>query len=150
MRAVIQRVSYSEVQINQKTIGKIGNGLNVLLGIKENDTESDMDYIINKLVNLRIFEDDEGKMNRSILNVDGELLLVSQFTLYGDCRKGRRPGFSRCGPVDEAERKYEIFVEKLKKQPIKKIETGVFQAEMKVLIENDGPVTVLLDSEKQF
>ncbi|MBI4856917.1 MAG: D-tyrosyl-tRNA(Tyr) deacylase [Acetobacterium woodii] len=150
MRAVIQRVSSSEVRINDESVGKIGYGLNVLLGIKDDDTEADMDYIINKLVNLRIFEDDDGKMNRSILDVEGELLLVSQFTLYGDCRKGRRPGFTRSGPVAEAEKKYEIFVEKLKAQPIKKIETGVFQAEMEVLIINDGPVTLLLDSEKNF
>jgi D-tyrosyl-tRNA(Tyr) deacylase len=150
MRAVIQRVSSSEVRINNESVGKINHGLNVLLGIKDDDTEADMDYIINKLVNLRIFEDADGKMNRSILDVDGELLLVSQFTLYGDCRKGRRPGFTRSGPVDQAEKKYDIFVDKLKSQPIKKIETGVFQAEMEVSIVNDGPVTLLLDSEKNF
>lgn len=150
MRAVIQRVSSSEVRIDNELVGKIGYGLNVLLGIKDDDTEADMDYIINKLVNLRIFEDSDGKMNQSILDIDGELLLVSQFTLYGDCRKGRRPGFSRSGSVDEAEKKYAIFVEKLKMQAIKKIETGVFQAEMEVLIVNDGPVTLLLDSEKNF
>ncbi|MBC3804713.1 D-tyrosyl-tRNA(Tyr) deacylase [Acetobacterium fimetarium] len=150
MRAVIQRVSSSEVKIDQKTIGKIGYGMNVLLGIKADDTEADMDYIIGKLVNLRIFDDPEGKMNLSILDIKGELLLVSQFTLYGDCRKGRRPGFTRSGPVAEAQKKYELFVEKLKQQPIKKVETGVFQAEMEVSIINDGPVTLLLDSEKQF
>lgn len=150
MRAVIQRVSSSEVRIDKKTIGKIGFGMNVLLGIKEDDTEADMDYIINKLVNLRIFEDSDGKMNHSILDTDGELLLVSQFTLYGDCRKGRRPGFTRSGSVEEAEKKYHVFVEKINTQPIKKIETGIFQAEMEVLIINDGPVTLLLDSEKQF
>lgn len=150
MRAVIQRVSSSEVRINNESVGKINQGLNVLLGIKDDDSETDMDYIINKLVNLRIFEDDEGKMNRSILDVGGELLLVSQFTLYGDCRKGRRPGFTRSGSVGEAEKKYNIFVEKLKTQPIKKIECGVFQAEMEVMIVNDGPVTLLLDSEKIF
>jgi len=119
MRAVIQRVSASEVRINKASVGKIAHGLNVLLGIKEDDTEADMDYIINKLINLRIFEDAEGKMNRSILDVDGELLLVSQFTLYGDCRKGRRPGFTRSGSVDQAEKKYDVFIEKLKNQPIK-------------------------------
>ncbi|WP_373483561.1 D-aminoacyl-tRNA deacylase [Acetobacterium sp.] len=150
MRAVIQRVSSSEVRINNESVGKIGHGLNVLLGIKDDDTEADMDYIINKLVNLRIFEDADGKMNRSILDVDGELLLISQFTLYGDCRKGRRPGFTRSGPIDQAEKKYAIFVDKLKSQPLKKIKTGVFQAEMEVLIVNDGPVTLLLDSEKNF
>lgn len=150
MRAVIQRVSSSEVRINEETVAKIGYGLNVLLGIKADDTEADMDYIISKLVNLRIFEDSDGKMNRSILDTAGELLLVSQFTLYGDCRKGRRPGFSRSGPVEEAEKKYDVFVKKIKDQPIKKVETGVFQAEMEVLIVNDGPVTLLLDSEKEF
>jgi D-tyrosyl-tRNA(Tyr) deacylase len=150
MRAVIQRVTSSEVRVNHDPVGKIGHGLNVLLGIKDDDSEEDMDYIINKLVNLRIFEDSQGKMNLSILDVDGELLLVSQFTLYGDCRKGRRPGFSRSGSVAEAEKKYHKFVEKLKTQPIKKIESGVFQAEMEVVIVNDGPVTLLLDSEKVF
>ena len=100
MRAVIQRVSSSEVRINQEIMGTTGFGFTVLLGIKEDDTEADMDYIINKLMHLRIFEDENGKMNQSILEVNGEILLVSQFTLYGDCRKGRRPGFSRSGPVD--------------------------------------------------
>jgi D-tyrosyl-tRNA(Tyr) deacylase len=150
MRAVIQRVTSSEVRINNESVGKIAHGINVLLGIKDDDTEADMDYIINKLVNMRIFEDVEGKMNCSILDVEGELLLISQFTLYADCRKGRRPGFSRSGPVEQAKKKYDIFVDKLKNQPIKKIETGIFQAEMEVLIVNDGPVTLLLDSEKKF
>ncbi|HEY5557693.1 D-aminoacyl-tRNA deacylase [Acetobacterium sp.] len=150
MRAVIQRVSSSEVRINKEIVDTIGFGLNVLLGIKEDDTEADMNYIIHKLIHLRIFEDDDGKMNQSILEVDGEILLVSQFTLYGDCRKGRRPGFSRSGPVDEAQKKYDVFVEKLRLEPLKKVATGVFQAEMEVRIINDGPVTLLLDSEKQF
>jgi len=150
MRAVIQRVSSSEVRINQESIGKIGYGMNVLLGIKSDDTEADMDYIINKLVNLRIFDDSDGKMNLSILDSAGELLLVSQFTLYGDCRKGRRPGFTRSGSVKEAQKKYDIFVKKIREQPIKKVETGIFQAEMEVSIINDGPVTLLLDSEKNF
>lgn len=150
MRAVIQRVSSSQVRINEESVAEIGYGMNVLLGIKKDDTEADMDYIISKLVNLRIFEDSEGKMNLSILDIEGELLLVSQFTLYGDCRKGRRPGFSRSGPVEEAEKKYQQFVQKIKAQPIKKVETGVFQAEMEVVIVNDGPVTLLLDSEKEF
>lgn len=150
MRAVIQRVSSSEVRIDHETVGAIGHGFNVLLGIKADDTEADMDYIINKLIHLRIFEDDDRKMNQSILEVNGEILLVSQFTLYGDCRKGRRPGFSRSGSVDEAQKKYEVFVEKLKAKPIKNVATGIFQAEMEVLIVNEGPVTLLLDSEKQF
>ncbi|MBC3795509.1 D-aminoacyl-tRNA deacylase [Acetobacterium tundrae] len=150
MRAVIQRVVSSEVRVNQESIGKIGYGMNVFLGIKSDDTEADMDYIIHKLVNLRIFDDTEGKMNLSILDIAGELLLVSQFTLYGDCRKGRRPGFTRSGSVEEAQKKYDVFVKKIREQPVKKVETGIFQAEMEVSIINDGPVTLLLDSEKQF
>ena len=129
MRAVIQRVKASEVKVGDRVIGSIGRGFNLLLGIKEDDTEKDMDYL---------------------MDVGGELLVVSQFTLYGDCRKGRRPSFSKSGPVDTAKAKYELFLEKLKKEPVAKIETGEFQAEMEVSIVNDGPVTLLLDSEKQF
>ncbi|MGL4606871.1 MAG: D-aminoacyl-tRNA deacylase [Eubacteriaceae bacterium] len=150
MRGVVQRVVSSEVRVEEKIVGKIGFGINLLLGIKEDDTEADMDYIINKLVNLRIFDDKEGKMNESILDVEGEILVISQFTLYGDCRKGRRPSFFKGGPVEEAEKKYHLFLEKLKKFPIKKVDSGVFQAEMAVTIINDGPVTLLLDSEKMF
>lgn len=102
MRAVIQRVKASEVKVGDRVIGSIGRGFNLLLGIKEDDTEKDMDYIIQKTVNLRVFEDEEGKMNLSLMDVGGELLVVSQFTLYGDCRKGRRPSFSKSGPVDTA------------------------------------------------
>ena len=150
MRAVIQRVKASSVRVDGEVIGEIGSGINLLLGIKADDTEKDMDYIIQKTVNLRIFEDDEGKMNRSLLDVGGELLVVSQFTLYGDCRKGRRPGFSKGGPVEEEQAKYERFLEKLKQEPVAKIATGQFQADMEVSIINDGPVTLLLDSEKLF
>ncbi len=150
MRAVIQRVQSSSVTVDGEVIAEIGRGFNLLLGIKEDDTEKDMDYIIQKTVNLRVFEDEEGKMNLSLLDVGGELLVVSQFTLYGDCRKGRRPSFSRSGPVDAAKQKYEQFIEKIKQQPVSRIETGEFQADMQVNIVNDGPVTLLLDSEKQF
>ena len=150
MRAVIQRVLSSSVTVDGEVIAEIGRGFNLLLGIKEDDTEQDMDYIIQKAVNLRVFEDEAGKMNLSLLDVGGELLVVSQFTLYGDCRKGRRPSFSRSGPVDAAREKYERFVEKLKQAPVAKIATGEFQADMTVNIVNDGPVTLLLDSEKQF
>lgn len=150
MRAVIQRVKSSEVKVDGQTIGKIGRGFNLLLGIKEDDTESDMDYIIQKTINLRIFEDEDDKMNLSLLDVEGELIIVSQFTLYGDCRKGRRPSFSRSGRVDVAKQKYDLFLEKIRKEPVIKIETGEFQADMEVSIINDGPVTILLDSEKQF
>lgn len=150
MRAVVQRVKSSSVTVGGEVIGEIGRGLNILLGIKEDDTEADMDYIIQKIVNLRIFEDETGKMNRSLLDMGGELLVVSQFTLYGDCRKGRRPSFIRSGPVEAAKAKYEGFVEKIQEQPVTKIAYGQFQADMDVAILNDGPVTLLLDSEKQF
>lgn len=150
MRAIIQRVKASSVTVDGNRIAEIGRGYNVLLGIKEDDTEKDMDYIISKIMNLRIFEDDDDKMNLSIQDVKGEVLIVSQFTLYGDCRKGRRPSFSRSGPVAEAQKKYEAFVEKMKTQPLKKVAFGQFQADMTVDIVNDGPVTLLLDSEKNF
>lgn len=150
MRAVIQRVKESSVVVDGEIIAAIGRGYNVLIGIKEDDTETDMEYIINKIMNLRIFEDEDDKMNLSIQDVGGEVLIVSQFTLYGDCRKGRRPSFSRSGPVAEAEKKYQRFVEKMKAQPLKKLAFGQFQADMTVNIVNDGPVTLLLDSEKIF
>ncbi len=113
-----------------EVVGEIGKGFNLLLGIKEDDTEADMDYIINKVVGLRVFEDADDKMNLSLGDVDGELLVVSQFTLYGDCRKGRRPSFIRSGPVALAEEKYKRFVEKISAQPIKKVAFGEFQADM--------------------
>ena len=150
MRAVIQRVKSSSVTVDGRVVGEINKGFNLLLGIKEDDTEADMDYIINKVINLRVFEDEEGKMNFSLTDIGGELLVVSQFTLYGDCRKGRRPSFKRSGPVDEAEKKYNFFVEKIKKCPLKKVAFGQFQADMEVNIVGDGPVTILLDSEKMF
>ncbi|MDD2414636.1 MAG: D-aminoacyl-tRNA deacylase [Eubacteriaceae bacterium] len=150
MRAVIQRVKKSSVAVDGKIIGEIGQGFNLLLGIKEDDTEADMDYIINKAIHLRIFEDENGKMNQSLLDIDGELLVISQFTLYGDCRKGRRPSFIRSGPVDIAEKKYHLFTKKISEQSVKKVAFGQFQADMEVEIINDGPVTILLDSEKEF
>lgn len=150
MRAVIQRVKKSSVAVDGKIIGAIGQGFNLLLGIKEDDTEADMDYIINKAIHLRIFEDENGKMNQSLLDIDGELLVISQFTLYGDCRKGRRPSFIRSGPVDIAEKKYRLFTKKISEQSVKKVAFGQFQADMEVEIINDGPVTILLDSEKEF
>lgn len=150
MRAVIQRVKKSSVAVDGKIIGAIGQGFNLLLGIKEDDTEADMDYIINKAIHLRIFEDENGKMNQSLLDIDGELLVISQFTLYGDCRKGRRPSFIRSGPVDIAEKKYHLFTKKISEQSVKKVAFGQFQADMEVEIINDGPVTILLDSEKEF
>lgn len=150
MRAVIQRVKRSAVRVDGAVVGEIGPGLNVLLGIKGDDSEADLDYILGKIINLRIFEDEDGKMNRSVLDVEGEILVVSQFTLYGDCRKGRRPSFSRSGDIDRAAALYEGFLEKLRTTEVKRVAAGVFQAEMEVEIIGDGPVTLLLDSEKTF
>ncbi|WP_446897528.1 D-aminoacyl-tRNA deacylase [Clostridium sp. LBM24168] len=149
MRAVIQRVKKSKVEVDNKIIGKIGKGLNVLLGISKDDDASDIIYLRDKIVNLRIFEDENGKLNRSLIDVGGELLVVSQFTLYGDCRKGRRPSFVEALSGEESEKLYDEFVEKCK-AVIKKVETGKFGADMIVSIKNDGPVTILLDSKKMF
>ncbi len=149
MRAVIQRVLRAEVSVDDKTVGKIGNGILVLLGISGDDTEKEAVYILEKMVNLRIFEDAEGKMNLSLLDIKGELLVVSQFTLYGDARKGRRPSFTQAAVPEKANALYEFFVAEAGKQ-VTKLETGQFQAMMKVESINDGPVTILLDSAKVF
>ncbi len=149
MRAVVQRVKFSRVVVDGNIVGEIGAGFNVLLGISREDTLEDVKYMKDKIVNLRVFEDDEGKLNRSLLDVSGDLLIVSQFTLYGDCRKGRRPSFIEALGGEDANSLYEEFV-KLCKEDIKKVETGVFGAEMMVSIENDGPVTLLIDSKKNF
>ncbi len=150
MRAVIQRVTQSSVIVDNKTVGRIDKGLTVLIGVSSNDTIKDMEYMAEKIVNLRIFEDSSGKMNLSALDVGGELLIVSQFTLFGDCRKGKRPSFTDAAPPDYAERLYNEFVEYIMdKYPIK-VQTGIFQAEMQLEIHNDGPVTILLDSSKLF
>jgi len=149
MRAVVQRVLSSTVTVEGKTVGKINKGFNVLLGIKNDDTLEDMKYMEEKIKGLRIFEDEEGKMNLSLQEVGGEILLISQFTLYGDARKGRRPSFIEAAKGDDAEKIYETMINDLRKSGYH-VETGVFGAEMKVLIENDGPVTILLDSRKTF
>lgn len=149
MRAVVQRVSSSRVTVDDRTTGQINQGLLVLLGVTHEDTSKDVDYMIDKVLNLRIFEDENEKMNLSLKDVGGELLVVSQFTLYGDCRKGRRPGFSDAARPDVAIPLYEEFVEKAKKQDIK-VGTGEFGAHMIVDIVNNGPVTILLDSQKNF
>lgn len=149
MRAVVQRVKYSKVEVNGEIIGEIQKGLNVLLGISKEDTSEDISYMKDKILNLRIFEDEEGKLNKSLMDISGELLIVSQFTLYGDCRKGRRPSFIEALGGDEAEKMYEEFV-KLCKQEVTRVETGKFGADMKVTIENDGPVTIMIDSKKNF
>ncbi len=147
MRAVVQRVSSGSVTVDEKIVGSIGKGFVVLLGVSEKDTEEDMLYMTDKIINLRIFEDEDGKMNLSLLDIKGELLVVSQFTLYGDCRKGRRPNFMSAARPEKAEELYNAFVKKCGEMGVK-TETGTFQADMKVRIENDGPVTVIVDSEK--
>lgn len=149
MRAVIQRVLASEVLVEEHRVGKIGKGFNVLVGIKDDDTEEDMKYILEKIKGLRVFEDSEGKMNLSLQEVGGQILLISQFTLYGDARKGRRPSFIQAAKGEDAEQMYHQMIHHLRQSGYA-VETGVFGAEMKVLIENDGPVTILLDSRKTF
>ncbi|WP_298704141.1 D-aminoacyl-tRNA deacylase [uncultured Veillonella sp.] len=149
MRAVVQRVSKASVTVDGDVVGNIGQGVLVLLGVGKEDTDKDAKYLAEKIVNLRIFEDDAEKMNLSLLDIQGSVLAVSQFTLYGDVRKGRRPGFDQAAPPAEANRLYEIFVEAVKALNCP-VETGVFQADMKVELINDGPVTILLDSQKLF
>ncbi|MDD4295700.1 MAG: D-aminoacyl-tRNA deacylase [Ruminiclostridium sp.] len=150
MRAVVQRVNQSCVVVDNKIVGSINKGLTVLLGVDKNDTSRDLEYMAEKIVNLRIFEDASGKMNLSALDIGGELLVISQFTLFGDCRKGKRPSFTNAAPPDYADKLYKEFVKYIKdKYPIK-VETGIFQAEMQLEIHNDGPVTILLDSSKLF
>ncbi len=146
MKALIQRVSNANVKIDGTIVGEIKTGLVVLLGVGHNDSEKNADFLTDKIVNLRIFEDDNGKMNRSLLDVKGELLIISQFTLMGDCRKGRRPSFVNAGPADMANRLYEYFISKTKEKGVK-TETGKFQALMDVSLINNGPVTIMLDTE---
>jgi len=146
----VQRVTKSKVTVDGEITGKIDAGLMVLLGVAPQDTSEDVDYMVEKILNLRIFPDDEGKMNRSLLDIDGELLVVSQFTLYGDCRKGRRPNFTNAAPPDLANKLYEEFIAKCKSMGVKSVQSGVFGAHMHVSIENDGPVTLLIDSAKLF
>lgn len=149
MRAVVQRVTYSSVEVDGVIVGEINKGFNVLLGISKDDTEEDMKYIKDKIINLRVFSDENDKMNLSLLDIKGELLLISQFTLYGDARKGRRPNFMNALGGEEAKKFYDKFVEMMKETGLK-VETGIFGADMKVDIKNDGPVTILLDSSKNF
>lgn len=149
MRAVVQRVTDADVSVDNKITGAIGKGYVVLLGVEEGDTEADADYMVEKITGLRVFEDDEGKMNLSMMDVGGELLSVSQFTLLADARKGRRPSFVKAARPNEANRLYRYFNEKIRGKGIK-VEEGIFQAEMLVRINNDGPVTILLDSKKLF
>ena len=147
MRAVVQRVTEARVTVAGNITGQIGVGLVVLLGVARDDEDGDADYLADKIVNLRVFQDEQGKMNRSILEIGGQMLVVSQFTLYGDVRRGRRPSYTEAAEPDKANKLYEYFVERVRSFGLK-VETGVFQAMMEVSLINDGPVTILLDSKK--
>lgn len=149
MRAVFQRVLESSVEVDGQVVGRIGHGAMILLGVGDGDTEQDAQYLADKVAGLRVYGDDEGKMNRSVQDVGGEVLVVSQFTLYGDCRKGRRPSFASAAPPDEARRLYGYFCDRLRQMGLTVAE-GVFQAEMKVSLVNHGPVTILIDSRRAF
>jgi D-aminoacyl-tRNA deacylase len=149
MRAVVQRVTRASVTIDGETIGEIGNGLVVLLGIARDDTKDDADYLAPKIIALRIFDDKEGRMNVSVRDIDGGLLVVSQFTLYGDVRRGLRPSWSDAAAPEVAEPLYDYFVESSRKL-LGRVETGSFRKMMQVELVNDGPVTILLDSRKTF
>jgi D-tyrosyl-tRNA(Tyr) deacylase len=146
MKAVVQRVREAKVSVDGKTVGAIGPGLMVLVGIGKEDTAADIDWTVEKIVNLRIFETAEGKLDKSLLDVNGALLLVSQFTLYGDCRKGRRPSFSDAMEPDTAREMFGRFVEKARGKVVC-VETGVFQAMMDVQLVNEGPVTLIIESK---
>lgn len=147
MRAVIQRVSRAQVRVDGKTTGEIGPGLLILLGVGQGDTSREADYLLDKIINLRIFEDAGGKMNLSLLETGGQLMVISQFTLYADCRKGRRPSFTDAGPPGDAQKLYDYFVGSARQRGLQ-VATGVFQALMEVELVNSGPVTILLDSSK--
>lgn len=149
MRAVVQRVTEASVKVENEIVGKINEGLMVLLGVGEEDDEKDLDYLVEKVLGLRIFQDENDKMNLSLMDIKGELLIVSQFTLYGDVRKGKRPSFSTSAPPEVGNKYYEAFVTKTRELGVK-TETGVFGAHMDVSLVNNGPVTILLDSKKVF
>ncbi len=149
MRAVVQRVSSAGINIDGVTTATIGRGLVIFLGIRNQDNDTDLIWLADKIIHLRIFPDKDGKLNTSLADMGGEMLIVSQFTLYGDCRKGRRPGFSAAAPPEIAEPLYHQFIKEVKLREIR-VATGTFQADMAVDLVNDGPVTILLDSEKLF
>ena len=151
MRAVIQRVSHASVSVDGEVKGDITRGILILLGAGQEDSEQDLKYILDKTINLRIFPDEQGKMNLSLRDIQGELLIISQFTLYGDARKGRRPSFVQALHPDPAEKLYEEFISRAQQiEELVKVASGVFGADMKVDLLNDGPVTILLDSHKNF
>jgi D-aminoacyl-tRNA deacylase len=148
LKAVIQRVSKAGVEVDGSSVGRIGRGMLVLLGVEKGDIERDADWLADKIVALRIFEDGAGKMNLALGEIGGELLVVSQFTLAGNCAKGRRPSFDSAAPPDEANRLYEYFVERVRRMDLP-VATGVFQAMMQVSLVNDGPVTFILESPRK-
>jgi D-tyrosyl-tRNA(Tyr) deacylase len=149
MRAVIQRVSWAEVKTDGRVTGRIGKGLLVLLGVGNGDSQKEADFLLEKIIHLRIFEDDAGKLNLSLLDIRGELMVISQFTLYADCRKGRRPSFTEAAPPEAARALYEHFLEKAKTTGLSTA-SGVFQTLMEVELVNSGPVTILLDTSRNF
>ncbi len=149
MRAVVQRVDEASVVVDGSVVGTIGKGLLVFLGVGEDDLDKDLDYLVEKVLGLRIFQDENDKMNLSLMDVKGELLVVSQFTLYGDARKGKRPSFSTSAAPDIGNKYYEEFIKKARSFGVK-TETGIFGADMEVKLVNNGPVTILLDSKKLF
>lgn len=145
MKALIQRVREATILVEEKFVSKINRGLVVFLGVSMDDSSKEVDYLVNKIINLRIFEDEEGRFNYSVLEEKGEILVVSQFTLYADCRKGRRPDFTKAAPKEKAEKLYLEFIDKIKKEGLK-VSTGIFQVKMLVDIHNDGPVTIAIES----
>jgi D-tyrosyl-tRNA(Tyr) deacylase len=149
MKALLQRVTAAQVTVESEVVGKIGHGLVVFIGVANDDTPEDINYLTRKIVELRIFEDTEGKFNLSLLDVSGELLLVSQFTLLANTRKGRRPGFTDAAPPEIAEALFNQFVEQIRATGLK-VETGRFQTHMHVEINNDGPITIMIDSRERF
>ena len=146
MRALLQRVSHARVEVEEQIVGEIGEGLLIFLGIARQDQERDATYLLQKILNLRIFPDDQGKMNRSVEDIGGQLLIVSQFTLYGDCRKGRRPSFDQAASPENAHILYDFFVNRARETKLV-VQSGVFQAAMNVSLLNSGPVTLLCESE---
>ena len=147
MRIVLQRVNQARVEVDGNIVGEIGYGLLIFLGVKAGDAAEDAEYLVEKVLNLRIFPDEHGRMNRSVLDIGGSLLVVSQFTLYGDCRKGRRPSFDHAAPPELAQELYDYFNASLRVSNLT-VQTGIFRADMKVHLVNDGPVTLILDSNK--